>query len=223
MKIKDLPIADRPREKLGAIGVENLTDTELISIILETGKKGQSVLEVSQELITEAGSLKELFKKSPTELSLIKGLGLAKTAKLAAVKELSKRLGVENKKTKIIRGPSDIYDLIKLEAANKEIESLYLFSLNTRSKLIAKDIVTTGTVNETIIHPREIIKTALKRNAVSIILAHNHPSGDPTPSSEDISVTKRIKDACIISGLNFVDHIVIASAEFVSMRVTNLI
>lgn len=223
MKVKDLPISDRPREKLGIIGVENLTDTELISIILETGKKGKSVLEVSQELITEAGSLKELIRKSPTELSLIKGLGTAKTAKLAAVGELSKRLGIVNKKTKTIKGPSDIYDLLRFEVADKEIEALYLFSLNTRSNLISKDIVTIGTVNETIIHPREIIKIALKRNAVSIILAHNHPSGDPTPSSEDISVTKRIKDACIISGLNFVDHIVVTNTKFVSMRVTNLI
>lgn len=223
MKVKDLPTTDRPREKLVAAGLKNLTDTELLAIILETGKKGKSVIEVSQELITEAGSLKDLINKSLTELLLIKGLGPAKTSKLAVIGELAKRLNTINRKTKTIKGPSDIYNLLKLEITDNETESLYLFSLNTRSNLIAKDVVSTGTVNETIIHPREIIKIALRRNAVSVIIAHNHPSGDPTPSSEDISVTKRIRDACVISGLNFVDHIVVTNTKFVSMRVTNLI
>ncbi|KKS07320.1 hypothetical protein A3K01_00410 [candidate division WWE3 bacterium RIFOXYD1_FULL_43_17] len=223
MKISSLPEEDRPREKLLTSGSGTVSDAELIALILSSGGKGQSVLELSQTLIKEAGTLTELLNLPLQKLTGYKNLGKVKAVKLAAVRELAARYNSKSKEIVRISAPGDAYEYIKASLSGKETEHLYLITLNARNTVINKSLISIGTVNETLIHPREIIKAAVMNNAVSIILVHNHPSGEPYPSSEDIKVTKRLEDACKIVGIGFTDHLIVCDSSFSSMRAQNLL
>jgi DNA repair protein RadC len=224
MKIKALPAQDRPREKLIALGAENLSDAELISLIINSGGYNLSALEVAQKLIVEMGTIEKLLSLPIQKLLENKYLGLAKAARIYAVREITNRYkSVSSREISRIKAPSDAYDYIKSSFFGKEKEHLYLLSLNSRNVIIKKDLISVGTVNETLIQPREIIRTAIMSNAVSIILAHNHPSNEPTPSLEDIDVTTRLQDACKSVGITFVDHIIICENSYSSMRAQNLL
>ena len=223
MKISSLPEEDRPREKLLTSGSGTVSDAELIALILSSGGKGQSVLELSQTLIKEAGTLTELLNLPLQKLTGYKNLGKVKAVKLAAVRELAARYNSKSKEIVRISAPGDAYEYIKSSLSGKETEHLYLITLNARNTVINKSLISIGTVNETLIHPREIIKAAVMNNAVSIILVHNHPSGEPYPSSEDIKVTKRLEDACKIVGIGFTDHLIVCDSSFSSMRAQNLL
>lgn len=223
MNILSLPEDDRPREKLLSSGPGTMSDAELIAIILSSGGKGQSVLELSQSLIKEAGTLTELLNFPIQKLIEHKNLGEAKVVKLAAVKEMAARYNNKSKDIVRISAPGDAYDYIKSSLSGKETEHLYLITLNARNTVINKNLISVGTVNETLIHPREIIKVAVMNNAVSIILVHNHPSGEPYPSSEDIKVTQRLESACKIVGIGFTDHLIVCDSSFSSMRAQNLL
>jgi len=224
MKIKDLQKDEKPREKLQNKGPDSLTDVELIAVILRSGGKNESVMELSRQLLNVFKGIKGLLSADIEELIKIRNIDIAKATSIKALEEISKRyLNTEATEEIRIRTPKDIFDLVRKEVLNKDQEYLFLISLDTRNKLISKDIISKGTLNETLIHPREIFKKALTKNACSIILVHNHPSNDPTPSEEDIKVTKRIFRAGVEMGIPLTDHVVVTSTDFFSMKSQKLI
>jgi len=224
MKIKDLQREEKPREKLIEKGAENLTDTELLAIIIRSGGKNNPATNLSRELLSKFGGIKNLLSADIAELTNFKNIDIAKATAIKAVEEISKRYLNPPKEEDInIKTPKDVYEIVRKDVLNKEQEYLFLVCLDSRNKLISKDILSKGTINETLIHPREIFKKALMKNACSIILIHNHPSNKSDPSEEDIKVTKRIFKAGIEMGIPLVDHLVVTNTGFVSMRAQNLI
>lgn len=221
--IRTMYVNDRPRERLLNSGVEALSDTELLSVILRSGGEGDSVLLLASRLLAEYGGLKALFQTDISQLMRIKNIGFAKATCVKAVYELALRL---NKNTddgfSTIRKPEDIYELVKKEMFGKKKEHLYLISLDSRNKVISKDLISIGTIGETIVNPREVYRQALIKNASSIAVAHNHPSGNPSPSSEDLVVTEKLIIAGISLGLPLVDHLIICDTQFISLKALNV-
>jgi len=224
MKIKDLQKEEKPREKMIEKGSEALTDVELLAIIIRSGGKNNSATSLSRELVSKFGNLKNVLTADIKQLTSFKNIDSAKATSIKAVEEISKRyLTPHCEENPRIKTPKDVYDLIRKEILNKEEEYLFLICLDSRNRLISKEIISKGTINETLIHPREIFKKALNKNAYSIILVHNHPSNESVPSDEDIKVTKRIFRAGIDMGIPLTDHLVVTNNDFMSMKAQNLI
>jgi DNA repair protein RadC len=204
-------------------GAQALSDSELLAIILRSGGRQESAIQIAQQLLKNFGGFKELAETDIKQLINYKNIGVAKACAIKAACEISLRVSFSINTEKIcINKPKDIFELLRKDFFNKKQEHLYMISMDSRNKLITKDLISVGTLNETLIHPREIFKKALAINASSIALAHNHPSGDPTPSSEDISVTQRIAKIGIEMGIPLLDHIIIAEDTFVSIKALNL-
>ena len=221
MLIKDLHRTDKPREKMKTHGPDAMSDSELLAIIFRTGARGTSVLELATKVLSNYHGLQGLLNIRVEELMIFEGLGTAKACSLVAVVELSKRLLHPNQTAGIkIRSPKDVFNLIGKELCYELSEKLLLVSIDSRGKFIASDTISTGTVNETIINPREIFQRALSRNASSIILAHNHPSGEPDPSPEDLEATKTVQETGKKLGIPLLDHIVITKTGFLSLKQT---
>jgi DNA repair protein RadC len=217
--LHDLPQEDRPRERLKEVGVDKLSIQELLALIVEKGRKGESVLSVSQHLLARFGNLAKMKEASVEELMEVKGIGFATACKLkAALKLGEKALNKHNKYEYEIRGPKSVFDLLKNELGNKKKEHFKILSLNTRKKLISIDEISIGILDSSLAHPREIFKPAIQNSAASIILVHNHPSGDPTPSNDDIKMTERLIKAGKIMGIEIDDHVIIADRFFASLR-----
>jgi len=224
MKMKDLQKEEKPREKLIQKGAEGLTDVELLAIILRSGGRNDTAVDLSRELIKKFSGLNNLVLAEPEQLSEIKDIGIAKATSIKALGEIAKR--ISNAKTnsgRFIRKPQDVYDIIKSETSGKFEEHLYLISLDRKNKVISKDLISKGTLNETLIHPREVFKKALTKNASSIILVHNHPSEELTPSLEDVKVSKRIARTGMEIGVPLIDHLVVTDRGFTSMKAQNLL
>jgi DNA repair protein RadC len=216
-KIKDLAMHQMPREKLMERGVENLKDFELLAILLRTGRKGKTVLEVSREILKKY-PIKKLLKLNYQEISKIKGIGSAKACEILASFELTKRaLEIEDGiLPKINSAKEAVAQLQELRKMKKEhFVALYL---NARNELVYKETVSIGILNASLIHPREVFKPAIDKLAVSVIIAHNHPSGDTKPSEDDIEITKRLKQAGEILGVEVLDHIIITEGSFFSLK-----
>lgn len=210
MSIHDWPSADRPREKLLAAGEHTLTDAELIAIFLKTGVKGKSALDLAKELLVEFGGLKPLLKATPEQLLCKPGLGAAKLAALKAAKELGKRYLA----TPLLRGQSLKSSILTRKFIAERLgdyaqEMFACLFLDTKLRLLSFEILFQGTLNEATVYPREIVKRGLALNAASIILAHNHPSGNPEPSEADKASTRQIQLALDLVGIKLVDHIII--------------
>jgi len=217
--LHDLPQEDRPRERLKKVGVDNLSIQELLALIIEKGRKGKSVLSVSQNLLARFGNLAKMKEASVEELQEVDGIGFATACKLkAALKLGEKALNKHNKYDYQITTPKDVFELLKNDLGNKKKEHFKILSLTTRKKLISIDNISTGILDSSIAHPREIFKPAIQNSAASIILVHNHPSGDPTPSNDDIKMTERLIDAAKIMGIDINDHVIISDNSFVSLR-----
>lgn len=224
MKIKDLQKEEKPREKMVEKGSEVLTDVELLAIIIRSGGKDTSATNLSRELILKFGNLKNVLSADIEQLKNFKNIDIAKATAIKAVEEISKRYLTPFREEAVkIKSPNDVYGLIRKEVINKEEEYLFLICLDSRNRLISQEVISKGTINETLIHPREIFKKALNKNAYSIILVHNHPSNEPDPSDEDIKVTKRIFRAGIDMGIPLTDHLIVTSNDFMSMKAQNLI
>ena len=221
--IKTMHVNDRPRERLLNSGVESLSDAELLSIVLRSGGEGDSVLLLASRLLAEHEGLKNFFQTDLSQLMRTKNIGFAKASCVKAVYELALRL---NKNTDeslpAIRKPEDIYQAVKKEMFGKKKEHLYLISLDSRNKMISKDLISIGTIDETMVNPREVYRQALIKNASSIAVAHNHPSGNPSPSSEDLIVTEKLIIAGISLGLPLVDHLIVCDTQFVSLKALNV-
>lgn len=218
ISIKNYPEEIRPREKLLLSGAEALSDQELLAILIRTGTNKMSALELAQKLLVEGG-ISSLEKLSVEELSSFKGMGLAKTAQLKAAIEIGKRLAKYSLGPRpVIKCPQDVGKILVAEMSYLDKEYFKIVNLNTKNQVISMDTVSVGSLNASLVHPREVFKLSLKRNAASVIMAHNHPSGDTEPSKEDINITKRLCEAGNILGVEVLDHIIIGHNNFLSMK-----
>ncbi|MEO6871085.1 MAG: DNA repair protein RadC [Chthoniobacterales bacterium] len=211
LKIREMPPGDRPREKLVARGAAAPTDAELLAILLRTGVEGANAVEVARQLIAKYGSLEVLSRCSVQELSAIKGVGPAKGAQLAAAFGLGVRLVKERFVARKLTEPQEIYELLNLEMRALHRESLRVVLLDTRFRLLRVEEVSLGSVNESIAHPREVFRPAIIYSAYAVIVAHNHPSGDPSPSQADHSLTRRLREAAELLQIRLLDHVIIGA------------
>src|SRR6266852_4144099 len=211
LKIREMPREERPREKLLARGPDALTNPELIAILLRTGRPGMNVVEVARELLDRYKSFAELSRCSVQELSKIKGIGPAKALELVAAFNLGKRFTQEPLSQRKLDSPELIYKLLGDEMRMLRTESLRVILLDTRYRLKRVEPVSLGSMNESIAHPREIFRPALIYSAFAVIVVHNHPSGDPSPSEADHRLTRRLSEAAQLLQISFLDHIVIGA------------
>jgi DNA repair protein RadC len=211
LKIREMPQAERPREKLAAHGPAALTNPELIAILLRTGVIGTNAIEVARELLEIYGSLTGLSRCSVDELSKIRGIGFAKAVQLVAAFGLGQRLARETLSNQKIDSPELVNELVGAEMRMLRKESLRVILLDTRYHLIRIQEVSTGSVNESIAHPREIFHPAVASSAYAVIVVHNHPSGDTSPSQADHSLTRRLAEAAELLQIKLLDHIIIGA------------
>ena len=221
----DLPLSERPRERLSKLGSEALSSQEILALILGRGIKGESVIVTAQKLLTKFGNLKNLASASVEELTQIRGIGPAKAAQIKATFELSKRLeNFSAEASKItVKSPEDVIKTARSQLKGKKKEHFLVLCLDTRNHLIKTNTVSIGGLDCSIVHPREVFKDAISSSAASVIFIHNHPSGDPTPSEDDIKMTKRLIEAGEIIGIEVLDHIIICDNEHLSMKAKNLV
>ena len=211
LRIQELPDEDRPREKLVKQGAGALSESELIAILLRTGMVGANAVDVARQLLLRFGSLTALSRCRAEELAEIKGIGMAKALQLAAAFELGKRLAQELPVKGKLESPDLIYNLLGPEMMMLTKESLRAVLLDTRLRLLRVEEISLGSISECIAHPREVFRPALIHSAYAVILAHNHPSGDPSPSAADIQMSRRMSEAAKILQIRLVDHVIIGA------------
>jgi len=222
MKLKSLPKICRTREKLISNGTQNLKDDELLAILLRTGREGKNVLEVAKQILRKY-SKKRLFKMKYEDLSKIKGIGPAKACIILASQELVKRaLKIQDSGLPIVQSINDVILQVGY-IREKTREHFVAIYLNARNELLFRKHIFIGTLNASLVHPREIFSEALRHNAASVILVHNHPSGDPEPSEDDLEITKRISEAGKIMGIDVLDHVIITKNKIFSFKENKLI
>lgn len=221
--IHDLPKEERPRERLVKFGEQALSAQELLQLILGRGIAGESVVITAQKLLSQFGSLQKLAEASIEELSSIKGIGLAKASQIKAVFEIGRRLSTQTTpyKSKELTNPEKVYRLIKSKLKDYHKEHFYIIPIDSRNWSIAE--VSVGSLNASIVHPREVFAEAIKNRAASVIFVHNHPSGDPEPSEDDLAITKRLVEAGKILGIEVADHIIIVKTGFISFKEKKLL
>lgn len=211
MSITDWPEDERPRERLLAQGAAALSDAELLAIFLRVGVKGMSAVDLARELIRHFGSLNRLFAATEAELSSIHGMGPAKYVQLQAVLEMSRRaLAEEMKQSNAFATPGAVRDYLRLHLAGLQYEVFFALWLDAQNRLIASEELFRGTLTQTSVYPREIVKKALWHNAASVVLAHNHPSGVSDPSSADEFLTGELKKALALVDVRVLDHFIVA-------------
>lgn len=219
IKMRDVPKEERPRERLIKYGESHLSNQELLAILLGSGTQNESVMDLSNRVLMHFEGLKLLSDATIEELTSIKGIGNAKGIIILAALELGRRINRYKPEEKyIIRSPEDGADYVMEEMRNLNQEHLVVLFLNTKNQIIHRQTIFIGSLNASIVHPREIFREAVKRSAASIICAHNHPSGDPSPSKEDIHVTRRLVEAGKIMGIELLDHLVIGNNSFTSLK-----
>ena len=216
--IHDLPKEERPRERLLKFGEQALSAQELIQLILGRGIAGESVAVTAQKLLTQFGSLQKLSEASIEELFSIKGIGLAKATQIKAAVEVGRRLSTQTPayKKKELLNPEKVARLVRSKLKDYSKEHFYLIALDSRNWSIHE--VSLGTLNASIVHPREAFTEAIKSKASSVIIAHNHPSGDPEPSQDDLEITKRLVEAGKVLDIEVLDHIIVTKETFLSMK-----
>jgi DNA repair protein RadC len=219
LKIMDLPENERPQERLLRYGAETLSNAELMALILRTGNKQENVVNLCNRILCEAGGLNGLLNFSVEDFMKLKGIKEAKAARLLALAEMSKRFksyraGEDYK----ISQPRDAANLLMEEMRYLKQEVLKVVLLNTKNAVILVKDISLGSLNSSIVHPREVFNEAVKRSCASIIVCHNHPSGDPTPSSEDINITHRLKECGKLLGIELLDHLIIGNGNYISLK-----
>lgn len=210
VRIHELPAEDRPRERLLTHGAENLSKAELLAILLRTGTKGWSALELGQQLLAQFVTLENLARASVDDLRQVKGIGRDKAIALKAAFTLARRMAAEIRdETPLLDTPERIADLLREDNRMHQVETFQVVLLNTRRRLIRVDHVSQGTLDTLLVHPREVFKPAIAANASAVVIVHNHPSGDPTPSESDIKVTRDLIRAGQILKIDVLDHIIL--------------
>jgi DNA repair protein RadC len=215
-----LPIPpDRPRERLDTLGPAALSDAELIALLLRTGDRGADALSVANDLLELQGGLQGLSSAASSELRRSAGIGPAKSASVRAALEIGRRLaGRRLSAGSVIRSPSDVYRHFHPSLRDARQERFVVVLLDARQRVLRSEVVSQGTLTASLVHPREVFRPALRDAAAALVLVHNHPSGDPTPSAEDREVTSRLARAGEILGIRVVDHVVVAERGFCSLR-----
>ncbi|HNV85955.1 MAG TPA: DNA repair protein RadC [Candidatus Omnitrophota bacterium] len=209
--------SERPRERILLGGGQNLTDAELIALLLRSGTSGKDAISLSRELLAQFGGLRGLFSANQRELIRVKGLGPAKTSVFLAVKEISLRRLREELLSKVyVRDPRSVLDFFYASLRDQKREMFKVLFLDKGNRIVGEKTLFEGTVDETAVHPREVVRAALEMHATNLILVHNHPSGRTQPSGEDIEITKTLTEACRIIGVRVLDHIVIGDNQYFS-------
>jgi DNA repair protein RadC len=217
-RFREIPEPERPRERLARLGAESLSDTELLSAIIGTGSNRIPVHVLAGQLLSHFNGLRSMLEADWLELVAFPGVGRAKAAQIKAAFELGRRVGRLDRERFTVRCPRDVADYLMDRLRFHLKEHFMVLHLDTKNQVIGEEVVSIGSLNASIVHPREIFKTALKRSAASIICAHNHPSGDPAPSREDIEVTARLVEAGKLLGVDVLDHIIIGDNRFSSLK-----
>jgi DNA repair protein RadC len=220
MTIHDLPPADRPRERLQRLGVEALSAQEILAVILGRGIAGESVMVTAQRLLSQFGGLQGIAGASLEELSQVRGIGLAKAAQIKATFELARRTegSAETSDKTTVKTPEDVFALAQGMLKGKKKEYFLAALLDTRNHLIKLAEISIGSLDGSIVHPREVYKEAISASAASVIFVHNHPSGDTEASEDDIHLTKRLAEVGEIVGIDVLDHVIIGGKSFRSMK-----
>jgi len=220
--IKDIPQEERPRERLLRYGAQVLSDAELLAVLIRTGTRSESALVLAQRILKGDGGksgLTYVIDATVEELSKIKGIGTAKAVQIKAAVELGRRISSYRGRQQVtITSPLDVKDLLMEEMRFLEKEHFKAILLNTKNHVISIEDISIGSLNSSIVHPREVFKPAIKRSSASVILVHNHPSGDPTPSREDIEVTSRLVNAGNVLGIAVLDHVIIGNNSILSLK-----
>jgi DNA repair protein RadC len=212
-----------PREKMIEHGAASLSDSELLAIILRSGGRKLPVIQLASNILDEFGGFKGLIDIDSNQLKTFPNVGEAKATAVKACIEIALRIKFyQNEKKPVIKSPQDVFDYVRKDLFGKQQEHLLLLTLDTSGKVISKDLVSVGTINETLIHPREIFKKALSLNSAGIILIHNHPSGNSQPSEEDLKVTERIMRVGVDMGIPLLDHLIVTDKDYSSIKIINL-
>lgn len=219
LMIKEFHPSDKPRERLLTYGAENLTNKELLAILINSGSKNESSITLANSIIKDLKSIRDLRDITFQELTSIKGIGEAKAISILAVVELAIRMHTHNSEEYYyIKSPEDVSNFLMEKMRYYQQEHFVVLFLSTKNQVIHQQTMFIGSLNASIVHPREIFKEAVKRSAAAIVCVHNHPSGDPTPSKQDIEVTERLIECSEILGIDFLDHIIIGAGKFVSLK-----
>ena len=223
--LKEMPVSERPREKLMNYGAERLSNAELIALIIRTGHRDDTAIDVANRILSmDEKGLSHLTNISIKELTTIKGIGICKASQIIASIEIGKRIKRWSAEEKIkVSSPDILVNLVSDEMRFLNQEHFNIAILDTKNQIIAIENISVGTLNASIVHPRDVFHMAINKSANSIILLHNHPSGDPTPSDEDINITARLVDAGDLIGIKVLDHIIIGDNRYVSFKEKNLI
>lgn len=216
MKLKDITLENRPRERMMQLGSHVLTDAEVLAIILQKGIRGENVIDMSNRLISKYG-LNKLSECTIAELKEIKGIGEAKALQIKANFELSKRVKSGKICETVVNNSADVAKYYMTRLGDKKKEYFIAVFLDSKNKIISDKVISIGTLNASLVHPREVFKEAMKASANSIILVHNHPSGDPEPSEEDILITKKLQETGETIGITILDHIIIAEDKYINV------
>ena len=220
IRIKDISQDERPREKLERHGPDALSNDELLALIIRTGHQKENAIEMSNRLIKEYG-LDKLSECSLKELQEIKGIGFAKACQILALFAFNKRYNaaIRTKGTVTIKKPEDVYNYLVDELRDKKKEHFYALLLDSKNRIIKKDLISVGTLDSSLVHPREVFKEAIKNSAAGVILVHNHPSGDPEPSENDVEIARRIAKAGDLLNINVLDHVIIAKEGWDNIKI----
>ncbi|MHB8928151.1 MAG: RadC family protein [Bacillota bacterium] len=224
MTLRELPAAERPLERFLAQGVEALSEAELLAIVIRTGTRSATAVDVSRRLLVlDPDGLRYLVNAKIEELAAVSGIGRVKAAQIKAALELGRRLAMRQESRAAIRSPKDAEAIVAERLRYLEQEHFLVVLLNTKHHVLGVETVSVGGLSSSVVHPRDIFKSPVRRNAAAVILAHNHPSGDPTPSREDIDVTRRLAEAGKLLGIEVLDHIVVGDNRYVSFREKSLL
>lgn len=223
-KIKDLPEQERPRERLMEYGASNISTSELLAILLRSGSEGKSALTLANQLLEKYGSLRSLSNATIEELQDIRGIGPAKASQLEAGITLAVRLAKEQKQEQPqFESPDSVYQYVRLEIRDAKREIFMSLMLDGKKKLIRQEHISKGTLTSSLVHPREVFRPAIRSSAAALIFAHNHPSGDPSPSKEDIDITERLRDVGELIGIRVLDHIIVGDQTYTSLSQQNYV
>jgi DNA repair protein RadC len=228
LTIKDMPEDARPRERLERWGAGSLSNQELLAILLRTGAKADgkkyTAIDLATHLLKDFESLKGVAQADFVELQKILGIGPAKACQIMAAFELGKRVAIFTGDSKpIIRQPTDVFEYFSTQMSLLTREEFCVVVLDTKNRLIKHEFVSKGTLDASIVHPRDVFRVAIIHSAAAVILLHNHPSGDPSPSQEDVDITKRLVEAGKIMGVSVLDHLIIAGASYISLKEMHLL
>ena len=225
LRLSEHPEQDRPRERFWAVGPAALTGQELLAILLGTGCSGRDALAVAGEVLARVdGSLRRLAGRPSAELTQVPGMGRTKAARVAAALELGRRVGTETEPPPArVRGPADVQRFYGTRLRDLAVEEFHVLALGSQSQILGDLLITRGILNSSLVHPREVFRAAIAEAAAGIIVVHNHPSGDPTPSADDRTVTRQLVDAGRLLDLPVYDHVIVGSDRYVSFAETGLL